>query len=144
MSAKAQALPKNWNLIALAVVVVGGIYAYHRLKADAGAVASAVNPVDPNNVFNTGANSVLQTITGDKDATWGSKIYDWLHPGEAERLSRPVSQKEINDLRRKQGKPPRPALPGQPAAKPKTQTPPPGKTRLVRKYGRGGYYYVWE
>lgn len=42
-------------------------------------VGQAVNPVNPDNIFNSGVNSVVQALTGEENATLGSKIYDWTH-----------------------------------------------------------------
>lgn len=39
----------------------------------------AINPVNPDNIFNSGVNSVLQAVTGEEHATLGTKIYEWLH-----------------------------------------------------------------
>jgi hypothetical protein len=52
-------------------------------------VLDAVNPTNPDNVAAKAVNSVVQAVTGDKDATLGTKIYDVLHPGENAQIQAP-------------------------------------------------------
>lgn len=43
--------------------------------------AQAVNPLNPNNVFYSGANQVTQQVTGDQGTTFGSWLYQLFNPG---------------------------------------------------------------
>lgn len=72
-------------------VALGAVYLLYK----AGDFAStALNPASDKNLAYTGVNSVVQTLTGDKDATLGTKLYDWLHPNEGKLISatRPETQ----------------------------------------------------
>lgn len=64
-------------------VLLGGVVllAWAGKKATE-ATLEAVNPVSHDNIFNKGVNSVTQALTGDPNATLGTKIYEWLHPNE--------------------------------------------------------------
>ncbi|MCZ2495723.1 hypothetical protein GN316_03030 [Xylophilus sp. Kf1] len=61
----------------------------YQLWDTAGNVASAVNPTNPNNVIYSGVNSVGGAVTGTKDWSLGSAIYDWMHPEEAAMFAPP-------------------------------------------------------
>lgn len=70
-----------------ALVVVGAFVVYflgRRVVADVGqaaaAVGEAVNPVSDQNIFYRGVNAVGEAITGAKDFSLGTAIYDWLNP----------------------------------------------------------------
>lgn len=58
-----------------------------QLWAATGNAATAVNPLNPNNVFYTGVNNVGSAATGVKDWSLGSAFYDWLHPEEGASLT---------------------------------------------------------
>ena len=75
MNAKREAL--FWLAIAAGVGLL-----YYLAKKELGAAATAVNPLNPNNVFNTGATSLYQGITGSQGSI-GTDIYNALHPGQA-------------------------------------------------------------
>lgn len=69
-----------------AAVLVGGVLlAYVVLRRDAVEVvkgaATAINPASPENVFYKATSGVVNAISGDgnKDATLGTRIYDWIH-----------------------------------------------------------------
>lgn len=73
-------------------VVVLGLLAGRQARDSAGSVVDAVNPINPDNVFYRGANSVLQIFTGDQ-GTLGTKIYDWFHPEESRALAEQVRER---------------------------------------------------
>lgn len=52
-----------------------------QVKAAAVAVGESVNPVSPENIFYKAASGVVNAVSGDgdKNASLGSRIYDWLH-----------------------------------------------------------------
>jgi len=54
----------------------------YQLWDTAGNVATAVNPTNPNNVIYGGVNAVGGAVTGTKDWSLGSALYDWFHPEE--------------------------------------------------------------
>jgi len=60
----------------LVLLAVGGAAWYVYKKLGAG----ALNPANPNNVVNQGANAIVQAFTGDKNQTVGGGAFDWLHP----------------------------------------------------------------
>ena len=51
---------------------------------------SAINPMDENNIFNTGANTVYKAITGS-DGTIGTDIYNATHTDKGENILNPAS-----------------------------------------------------
>lgn len=61
-----------------AVLVLGVWYLAHKTKQAAKEVAQAVNPLNQDNIFNTGFDAVYQSLTGSKD-TLGADIADWIH-----------------------------------------------------------------
>lgn len=82
----------NRTIISLAILggVVGliGFVALRKGGQLAGNVVQAVNPVNPDNIFNTGVNAVVKTISGDPDATLGDRIFALFNPnapGETQR-----------------------------------------------------------
>ena len=64
----------------VALVVIGFAY----MKSAAGdalaAAAPLVNPTDPNNIVNQGVTGVVQAVSGDPNASLGTKLYDLFHP----------------------------------------------------------------
>lgn len=44
------------------------------------AVGTAVNPLDQKNIANKAVNATVQAVTMEKDATLGTKLFDWLNP----------------------------------------------------------------
>jgi len=66
----------------LAIGVIGGVgiwYAKNQAAKAVGAVGDALNPISQTNIFNRGVNSVVQSLTGDKNQTLGGWIYDVTH-----------------------------------------------------------------
>lgn len=70
----------------LAGLAVAGFVAYKLYKGVAVVgeaakeiVTEKLNPVSDKNIAYNGVNSILQTLTGDQNATLGGKIYDWTH-----------------------------------------------------------------
>ena len=76
--------PKTSAALAV-VVVVGTAYAVKRAKGAALGLASdlgsAVNPLNPGNVFNATFNEVTRKVTGDDGFSFGGWIYEITHPG---------------------------------------------------------------
>lgn len=66
---------------AIAIYFAGG-YAAKKAGEAAAKAGNAINPINNDNVFNRGFESVGQYITGDKNWTLGGSIYDWLHEDE--------------------------------------------------------------
>lgn len=73
--------------LAIGVGILGVLYVGYRAWKGAEAVAAeakqvvtkGLNPTSQENYANRAFNSVFQTITGDPNATLGTKIYDWLN-----------------------------------------------------------------
>jgi len=67
------------SIIGVVVLVI-----FYQVRKDAikveGTVATAVNPVNPNNVFASGVNSVGSAVTGDSNFSLGVWLYDATHP----------------------------------------------------------------
>lgn len=57
-------VPTNVLLVGAGLVVV--LYLLNKAGQGAVAVAKAINPVDPNNVINKGANATVQALSGDQ------------------------------------------------------------------------------
>jgi hypothetical protein len=78
-----------------AAVIIGGIAillflgeretarATKSVLNDAGVIANEVNPTNPDNVINRGANKLFQKVTGSHVDTIGTWLYGVLHPEEA-------------------------------------------------------------
>lgn len=63
--------------------IAGGVaLLYYLAKKEVSAAASAINPLNPENVFNTGATDIYQATTGSQGSI-GTDIYNLLHPGQA-------------------------------------------------------------
>jgi hypothetical protein len=77
--------PITWAYIGAAALGIAVLYEIKTYGSDvktaAGDALQAVNPVNPDNVFASAANKVVQAATGEPDATLGAKIWEWLHPG---------------------------------------------------------------
>ncbi len=99
----------------LALAVAAGVTAYLVVRSAAratgeaagrtlAAVGEAVNPLSTNNLAYTGANAVVQSVTGQKDQTLGGWIYDLFNEdpmAKADRLYREQKQREAaNELLR--------------------------------------------
>jgi hypothetical protein len=71
----------DWKTIVAggAVVLVIGYVLKKQAEAAVSTVAQAVNPVNPENIFYTGASSLTSAVTGNQTSL-GSQIYDWLNP----------------------------------------------------------------
>lgn len=63
--------------IAGAVLFAAAWYAKKKIKDN----VPNVNPFDQNNVINKAANSLYQDVTGDKNGTIGTGLYDLAHSG---------------------------------------------------------------
>lgn len=72
--------PKNL-LIVGGVVVVGAWWLKAKATKAVEDVGQAVNPVNPENVFNRGAQSIWDQFTDGK-GTIGTDIYEWLNPAD--------------------------------------------------------------
>lgn len=69
---------------AIALVSVGAAFLAKRTAAGiastAGSIGAAINPVSDKNIFYGAANSVTQAITGDQNATVGTKLWELFNP----------------------------------------------------------------
>lgn len=80
--------PVAWtgsNVTTLAVVAVAGValfLAWRWLKARPG----VFNPASTSNVVYTGASSLVEAVTGDPNATVGTKIADWFKPAAEKKV----------------------------------------------------------
>jgi hypothetical protein len=66
----------------LAIGLIGGFAIYYTTKKaneTIVTVGNAINPVNQDNIFNRGVNSVVQNLTGDDNQTLGGWIYDITH-----------------------------------------------------------------
>jgi hypothetical protein len=59
--------------------LVAGAYALKLARAGAAALGGAVNPTSDKNVFYSGANAVTRAVTGDDEATLGTKLADFFY-----------------------------------------------------------------
>lgn len=76
--------PKASAAIAVVAVVAAVLAARAAKNAALGLgsdVASAINPLNPGNVFNETFNQVTRDITGDDQFSFGAWIYEITHPG---------------------------------------------------------------
>lgn len=65
--------------------------AEHSIADAAGAVGTAVNPLDSRNVINRGVLAVGTSLTGDKNFSLGAWLYDMAHPREAGAIAAPAN-----------------------------------------------------
>lgn len=75
----------------LAIGVVGAIALYYAKKQASEALTSvgdAVNPISQDNIFNQGANSVVEVLTGDENQTLGGWLYDIFNGTPQEQAQR--------------------------------------------------------
>jgi hypothetical protein len=70
----------KYVLIGAGVALCVALYLAKRGADAVGAGLNAINPVDPNNIINRGAESVYQTVTGS-NGTIGGDFYDATHGG---------------------------------------------------------------
>jgi hypothetical protein len=70
--------PKN-VLIVAGVAAVGAWYLSRTAKGAIKDAGQAINPVNRDNVFYSGVNSVGEAISGDKNFTLGGWLYDLTH-----------------------------------------------------------------
>lgn len=73
------------GVIALAGVGVVGLVLW-RLWASREAIGAAVNPASDKNIVYQGVNGIGASVSGDKDWSLGTWLYDITHPNEAEQL----------------------------------------------------------
>jgi hypothetical protein len=75
----------NHVIGAVVVVAVGwvGYRGYQQAKAVAGDVVEAVNPASTNNIVYRGVNGVGSAISGNKDFSLGSWIFDIVNSEES-------------------------------------------------------------
>ncbi|MGI0069697.1 MAG: hypothetical protein ACREAN_05520 [Nitrosopumilaceae archaeon] len=57
---------------------VGALIIYEFVKNQVGKAAQAVNPINPNNIFNSATNDVYQAITGSQGSI-GTDIYNLIN-----------------------------------------------------------------
>jgi len=70
-------------VVAIAAVAAGALYvAEKKIRETAGTVGAAITPTNPDNIFNSGVNSVVQTLTNNPHQTLGGWIYDKLHTSD--------------------------------------------------------------
>jgi hypothetical protein len=62
--------------VAAGVLLLGSWYVKRQAGEAVAAVGQAVNPVNPENVFNRGFNAVYGAVTDGK-GTAGTDLYDW-------------------------------------------------------------------
>lgn len=67
--------------ITAGVVVIGAWYLKSQAGAALASAGEAVNPVNRDNVFNRGAESLYTAITGSEDSP-GADLADWVHGSE--------------------------------------------------------------
>lgn len=74
---------------AAVALIAGGYYAYRKVTGvtsdaldAAGEALNAINPLNNENVINTGAIDLYQKVTGSK-GTIGTDLYDWLNPDKS-------------------------------------------------------------
>ncbi len=97
-------------LAGIGIVAYVGWKAYKAAGNITGAIkgtAHALNPVNPDNIFATGANKVVSALAG-RETSLGSFIYDLVHPSSP--TSSPVSGQgtppsmSVQDLRNERAK----------------------------------------
>ena len=49
-------------------------------------VTEDLNPASHKNIASRASDSIVETVTGEKGATLGNKIYDWLNPASKVRI----------------------------------------------------------
>lgn len=59
------------------VALAGGAFVIVRYGPG---LLKAIDPTNPDNVFSTGANAVVASVTGDPNQTVGGGVFDVLHP----------------------------------------------------------------
>lgn len=80
-------MSKNLDNVKAGLLIAGAAaavyFGYKAYQASKSLVTETLNPASDKNIVNQGVTSVVQSVTGDPNATLGNKIYDWLHPGES-------------------------------------------------------------
>lgn len=75
----------------IVLAAAAGTFIAWRVWAAGGDVAEAVNPTNPDNVVNRGADRVLKDAgVVDEGSSLGSTLYDWLNPGDEPQLRYPA------------------------------------------------------
>lgn len=67
-------------LIILGVAGLALWYAKTKAVEAAQDVAQAIDPTDPDNIFNSGVNKIGASLSGDPGFSLGSWVYDVFHP----------------------------------------------------------------
>lgn len=73
--------------LGLVVVIAAGWAARHA----AGALGAAVNPLDRENIFYSGANALGAAVSGDPEFSLGAWIWEQTHPGQRAQERRTTS-----------------------------------------------------
>lgn len=80
------------GLVALVVVFFAG----KKILSVAGDAATAVNPLNHDNVFATGLNKIGASVTGDTSFTLGGAIYDLTHSDPTKPAPKPDAAPAID------------------------------------------------
>jgi hypothetical protein len=81
-------LPQDWRVYV--VLIAGALGVYFLAKRELGAAAQAVNPLNQDNVFHVGVNAAGAAVTGDRDFSLGSRIWEWWNPERVEAERRAI------------------------------------------------------
>lgn len=78
-------LPQDWRVYAVLLAGVVGLYVLG--KRELAAAATAINPLNQDNVFATAVNQAGAQVTGDKHFSLGGAMWEWWNSDriEAER-----------------------------------------------------------
>lgn len=73
--------------IVAGVLVLGVWFVVRKGKQAVKEAAQVVNPLNPDNAFNTGFNATFQAVTGaGKDESFGTWLAGWIHGDPTEAL----------------------------------------------------------
>ena len=81
-------------LIVGGVAVLGAWYLKNKAVETVKDAGQAVNPLNPDNIFNRGAQSIWDQFTDGK-GTIGTDIYDWLHGDDIDKLHEATNARVI-------------------------------------------------
>lgn len=86
------------TLIKYTVIAAVGLVVLWYAKDKIKDVANSVNPLNYDNIFNTGFNATTNALTGS-DMPIGTKVYDWLHDVNGNNVVNPWNPNNpINEL----------------------------------------------